>query len=288
VSDLAIDELARPPAIRAGRLPGWARPGVVLAGLVVVVVVLWALVPDWFATADPLVGVPAEKLRPPSRDHWFGTDQFGRDVFARTVHAARLSMSGALLATAIAFAGGALLGATAGYVGGIVDTVAMRVVDVLLSVPNLLLTLMLLAAIGFGTTKVAIAVGIAGIARFARLARGEVLRVRTTDYVEAAQASGSRWWSVLVSHVIPNSIAPLVVLATLELGTAVLAIAAMSFLGYGAAPPTPEWGTLIADGRDYVATSWWISTMPGLVVAAVTLSFNRLSRALDAGRWRTR
>ena len=284
----ALTPQAPPTSPRVPALPGWARPGVLLSLVVLAVVVLWAIKPGLFASADPLVGQAGQQLRPPSRGHLFGTDQLGRDVFSRTVHGASLSMRGALLATSISFVAGTLIGSTAGYAGGLADDVVMRFVDVLLSVPGLLLSLMVVASLGFGTTKVAIAVGIAGIAGFARLSRGEVLQVRTTDYVEASRASGSRWWTVLFGHVVPNAISPMIVLAALELGTAILAIAAMSYLGYGAPPPTPEWGTLISDGRNYLATSWWITTMPGLVVLAVALSFNRLSRALNSRRWMSR
>jgi len=264
------------------------RPSVVLSVVILSVVLAWTIAPGVFSSRDPLVGVGLDKFRAPSWSHPFGTDQLGRDMFARVVHGAGLSVRGAVLATMISFVGGTVIGALAGYAGRWADEVVMRLVDVLLSIPGLLLSLMIVTVLGFGTTKVAIAVGIAGIAQFARIARGEVLRVNSADFVEASRACGSRWYSVLFGHVLPNAVAPLIALATLEFGTAILAIASMSFLGYGAPPPTPEWGTLIASGRDFVATSWWIATMPGLVVAAVALSFNRLSRAIDSQRWTIR
>jgi peptide/nickel transport system permease protein len=159
--------------------------------------------------------------------------------------------------------------------------VVMRVVDVLLAVPAILLSLALVTALGFGTTHVAIAVGVSRIADFARLMRSEVLRVRSGVYVEAARVSGVRASGVLARHVLPNAFGPVLVLATLSFGTAVLEVSALSFLGFGAVPPTPEWGALVAGGRNFLAGAWWITTFPGLTIAAVVLSANRISRALE-------
>ncbi|MBZ2195411.1 ABC transporter permease [Ruania sp. N2-46] len=266
----------------SGAVAAFLRPGLILSVLVLLVVIGWALVPTWFTSVDPLTGVPAEKFTPPGAAHWFGTDETGRDLYARTVHGAGLSLQATVIAVAIAMFVGTTIGMVSGFVGGVVDDVLMRVVDVLLAIPGLLLSLMIVAALGFGTTKVAIAVGVAGIASFARVARGEVLRVRNAPYVEAAFASGVRWPGVLARHVLPNSAGPLVSLATLDFGTAILSVSALSFLGYGEMPPTPEWGVLISDGRNYLASAWWLTTLPGLVIVAVVLAFNRISRALSA------
>jgi len=157
----------------------------------------------------------------------------------------------------------------------------MRIVDVLLSIPALLLSLALITALGFGTVKVAIAVGLASVATVSRIMRSEVLRVRSSVYVEAAHAGGSRWWSVLFQHVLPNASGPVVVLAALQLGTAILAVSALSFLGFGAPPPAPEWGALVSGGRDYLRTSWWLTTLPGLTIALTVLAAGRISRAID-------
>jgi peptide/nickel transport system permease protein len=164
----------------------------------------------------------------------------------------------------------------------------MRVVDVLLSIPALLLSLALITVLGFGSVNVAIAVGIANVAAVSRIMRSEVLRVRTSGFVEASQAGGSRWWTVLFGHVLPNSVGPVVVLAALELGGAVLAVSSLSFLGYGEPPPAPEWGALVAGGRDFLRTSWWLTTLPGLVIVATVLAAGRLSRALDGDPGRAR
>ncbi|GAA4538736.1 ABC transporter permease [Amycolatopsis samaneae] len=259
------------------------RPGLVVAVVVLVLALLAAVAPALFTGYDPITGVPAEKLRGPSLAHLFGTDETGRDVFARVVHGASLSLRATVIAVLVALVSGSALGLVAGFRGGVLDTVVMRIVDVLLAIPSILLSLALVTALGFGTTNVAIAVGIANLAAFARLMRAEVLRVRGTVYVEAARASGVRFTGVLGRHVLPNALGPVLALATLTLGTAVLEVSALSFLGFGATPPTPEWGALVAGGRNFLATAWWLTTFPGLTVAAVVLSANRLSRALDGG-----
>ncbi|MFC9560199.1 ABC transporter permease [Agromyces sp. NPDC056965] len=272
---------ARPAVAR--RLRG-IRPGLVLAWLVIAVVIAWAIVPWLFTGQDPISGVPAEKLQGPSLVHVFGTDALGRDLFTRVVYGAVHSLSGAFVAVTVGLVGGTLLGVLAGSLGGAVDAIVMRIVDVLLSIPGLLLALSIIILLGFGTVNAAIAVGVGSIAAFARLSRSEVVRVRQSDYVEAAFGSGARLHTVLFRHVLPNSLTSVIGLAALQFGTAILAISTLGFLGYGAPPPTPEWGLLIAEGRNYVATSWWLTVLPGLVVVAVVLSANRISHALGRNR----
>ncbi len=266
------------PSLRALR----RNAGLIVSAAVTLLALGWALAPSLFAGGDPLTGVPAEKFQPPSARHWFGTDNLGRDLYTRMVHGAGLSLTATLSAVALAVVAGALLGLLAGAIGGVVDAVAMRVVDVLLSIPALLLSLALVTALGFGTRNVAVAVGVSLIANFARVMRSEVLRVRRAVYVEAAHASGVRWYAVLARHVLPNSYQPVLALAAVEFGMAVLSVSALSFLGYGAEPPTPEWGSLISEGRNYLATAWWLTTLPGLVIIGVVLAAQRLGRA--AGR----
>ncbi|GGT04242.1 ABC transporter permease [Nonomuraea spiralis] len=256
------------------------RAGLILSWTVIAVVLLWAVVPGLFTGYDPIAGVPVEKLRAPSGQHLFGTDAVGRDVFARVVYGAVHSLSGAFVAVAVGLLLGTLLGLLAGSAGGVLDAAVMRVVDVLLSVPGLLLALVVIILLGPGTVNVAVAVGIGSVAAFARLSRAEVVRVRRTDYVEAAFGSGGRFPAVLWRHVLPNSLGPVIALAALQFGVAILAISTLGFLGYGAEPPTPEWGLLIAEGRNYLATSWWLTTLPGAVVVAVVLAAGRISRSI--------
>lgn len=280
-AESGVDVLRPTRPVRAR--PPLRRPPValVLAWLAIAVVVLWAVAPDLFTGHDPINGVPAEKLQAPSAGHPFGTDALGRDLFARVVHGSARSLSGAFVAVAVGLVLGTLLGLLAGSVGGLVDELVMRVVDVLLAVPGLLLALTAIILLGPGTINVAIAVGIGSVAAFARLARSEVVRVRRTDYVEAAFGSGGRFATVLRRHVLPNSLGPVVALAAVQFGAAILAISTFSFLGYGAKPPTPEWGLLISEGRNYLATSWWLTTLPGVVVVLVVLAASRISRSIS-------
>jgi len=255
-------------------------PGLLLAWAVIAVVILWAVVPGLFTSYNPISGVPAEKLQAPSLAHLFGTDALGRDLLARIIYGAVHSLSGAFLAVSVGLVAGSAIGVIAGSAGGILDDILMRVVDVLLSIPGLLLSLSIIILLGFGTTNAAIAVGIGSIAAFARLSRSEVVRVRRTDYIEASFGSGGKYAHVLLRHVLPNSLNAVIGYAALQFGVAILAISTLGFLGYGAPPPTPEWGLLIAEGRNYVATSWWLTTLPGLVVVVVVLAANRISVSL--------
>ncbi|MBB6561188.1 peptide/nickel transport system permease protein [Acidovorax soli] len=255
-----------------------------LAWAVIALVALWALAPGLFTGHSPIQGTAGHQLQGPSAAHWLGTDALGRDVYARLVHGAVHSLSGAFVAVAVGLVLGTLLGLVAGSVGRWVDDALMRTVDVLLSVPPLLLSLSIIIILGFGTINAAIAVGVASVATFARLVRSEVVRVRRTEYVEAAFGSGGRFAAVLWRHVLPNSLTSVIAMAALQFGSAILSISTLGFLGYGAPPPTPEWGLLIAEGRNYISTAWWLTTVPGVVVVAVVLSANRISAAIAKGR----
>jgi len=257
------------------------RPGFSLALLVVLFALAAALVPHGLTSFDPYATSPAEKLRAPDALHWFGTDELGRDLYTRVVYGASLSVQAALLAVGIALAGGLGLGVLAGFAGGRTDAAIMRLIDVLLALPGLLLALAIVTAIGFGTVPVAIAVGVGIIPGFARTTRAEVLRVKTLPYVEAARLGGASWARTLLRHVLPNAWGPVAVLATLDFGAAILATAGLSFLGFGAAPPAAEWGTLIANGRHFLITAPWVSLLPGLFVVAVVFSLNHLARTFE-------
>ncbi|WP_457099172.1 ABC transporter permease [Microbacterium sp. P5_E9] len=257
------------------------RPGVILAVGIVVFALLTAIAPQLFATYDPTATAPADRLLPPSLSHWFGTDEIGRDLYSRVVHGSTLTIAATALAIAIALTAGLTLGILSGFAGGAVDSVTMRVVDVFLAIPGLLLALAIVTALGFGTLPVAIAVGVGIIPGFARTTRAEVLRVKTLPYIEAARAGGGSWTRILFTHILPNSWGPVAVLAVLDFGAAILAVAALSFLGFGAAPPAAEWGTLISNGRNYLITAPWVSLLPGLFVALVVLSLNHLAKSLE-------
>jgi len=282
-----------PAAVPARTTPAWrkgwqalrrAQPGLLLAWLVIATVTLWAIAPGLFSGYNPVQGTSGQHLLAPSTTHLLGTDGLGRDLYARVVHGAVHSLSGAFLAVTVGLLLGTAIGVLAGSVGGLVEDALMRVVDVLLAVPSLLLSLSIIIILGFGTLNAALAVGVASVAGFARLVRSEVVRVRRAEYVEAAFGSGGSFRSVLWRHVLPNSMTSVAAMAALQFGTAILSISTLGFLGYGAPPPTPEWGLLIAEGRNYISTGWWLTTVPGLVVVAVVLSANRISVAVSKAR----
>jgi peptide/nickel transport system permease protein len=247
---------------------GSIQPGLVLAWIVMAIVVLWALFPQWFTGYSATVGVARQQLRAPSAEHWLGTDALGRDLLARIIYGAGNSLSGAFVAVGVGLVVGTTLGIVAGSARGRIDGAIMRGVDVLLSIPQLLLSLSIVILLGFGIVNAAIAVGVTSIASFARLARSEVVRVRASDYVEAAFGSGGTFSRVLLR----------------QLGWAILTISTLGFLGYGAPPPTPEWGLLIAEGRNYIARAWWLTTVPGIVVILVVLSANRISQSFGKAK----
>ncbi|MDG4667635.1 ABC transporter permease [Mycobacterium sp. 236(2023)] len=271
-----------PPRLRHRRKS--LRPSdiaTLVAAVVLLTVIAWTLTPGWFTSHDPLIGDGALKFLPPSAEHWFGTDRAGRDTFARVVHGTRNTVYGAVIGTSIGLVVGTVLGVAAGVLRGAVDAVIMRVVDVLLAVPGFLLALCVVAAFGPGTVNVAIGVGIAAVAPFARVARSEALRVVQLEYIDAARISGAGSSAILFRHVLPNSSGPIVALIPTELGETILTIAGLGFLGYGAPPPTPEWGTLLSEGRDYLANAWWLTTLPGFVVLIAVLAVSRAGRILQ-------
>lgn len=270
------------PALRRDRARR-LQPGLWLAWTVLALAFVATVAPQLFTHYSPTEGIAGAQRLAPHSAHWLGTDQLGRDLLARIVYGASQSLSAAVAAVAMGLTGGTALGVLAGAVGGRTEQALMRLVDVLLSIPALLLSLSLLILLGFGTVHAALAVGIASIASFARLARGEVVRVRRSEYVEAAFGSGGRFWQVLWRHIVPNSLTAVIAFAALQFGQAILALSTLSFLGYGTPPPTPEWGLLIAEGRNYLATAWWLTTFPGVVVVAVVLAANRVSRQLAGG-----
>jgi len=261
------------------------QPALILAWLVMATVILWAIAPGWFTDYSGTEGIAGAQRLAPQAGHWLGTDQLGRDVYARIVYGASHSLSGALVAVALGLVFGTALGLAAGASGGVIDAIVMRINDVLLSIPGLLLSLSVIILLGFGTVHAAITVGVTSVANFARLARAEVVLVRHSDYVEAAYGSGGTFFSILWRHILPNSLTSVIAFSALQFGSAILAISTLSFLGYGTPPPTPEWGLLIAEGRNYISTAWWLTTFPGIVVVLVVLSANRISQSL---RRRTR
>jgi peptide/nickel transport system permease protein len=252
----------------------------VLSILILATAVLWAIAPSVFTPFSAIDGRALDRRLAPNAIHWLGTDALGRDLLARIIHGAAETLTGAAVAVAVGLIIGVAIGVIAGSLPRRIDDLLMRLVDVLLALPPLLLALSIVIVLGVGTFHAAIAVGVTSIAKFARLTRSEVIRVRRTDYVEAAFGTGGTFATVLVRHVLPNAMTPVLAFATVQLGSAILLISTLGFLGLGAPPPTPEWGLLIAEGRNYLATAWWISTFPGIAVILIVLATNRLGRAL--------
>ncbi|WP_407055003.1 ABC transporter permease [Paenibacillus dendritiformis] len=255
-----------------------------LAALGLFLIVLWTLL----AIAAPLVAPYAPdatqldaKLQGPSGEHWFGTDQFGRDIFSRVVYAARISIWTGLIAVGISFFIGVPLGGIAAYYGGWIGNVIMRVMDIFLAFPSLILAMAIAAAMGPGLISAMMAVGVVGIPEFARLMYSQTIYLKEREFVEASRSIGVKDGTILVRHIFPNALAPLLVRITLGMGFAILTAASLSFLGLGVRPPLAEWGAMISEGREYIITGeWWLVTFPGLAIATTILGFNLLGDGL--------
>jgi peptide/nickel transport system permease protein len=254
-------------------------PTVVLSLAIIAVVVAWSLAPQFFTSQSPVVGVPADKLLGPSLSHWFGTDHLGRDLYTRVVYGTASSVSSALIAVVIGVFAGGFIGLVAGFLGGWVDVVFARLVDVLLSIPKFLLAVIVVTAIGFETINAAIATGVSAVAFFARVTRSEVIKTRQATFVEAAFLLGGSRWFILLRHVLPNASRSVLPLAVLQFGESILVIASLAFLGYGDPPPASDWGLLISIGKDYLKWPWLVYA-PAFVTIATVLSVNRISRWL--------
>jgi peptide/nickel transport system permease protein len=241
---------------------------------------LLTIAAGWLAPYDPLDQDLSSALSPPASDHWFGADQYGRDMLSRVMYGTRTALLAVIVADGIALVLGCAMGLVAGFFGGRIDSVLMRLVDVLLAFPYLLLALIIVAALGPGLTNSMIAIGIVYTPQYARLIRGQVLAVRGAEYVRAARALGASRLRIMLRHVLPNSFAPILVMATLQAGSVIVETAGLSFLGLGAQPPSPDWGALLADGQSYFLTAWWIATFPGLAIFVVVIGFNLLGDAL--------
>jgi peptide/nickel transport system permease protein len=214
------------------------------------------------------------RLKAPTAQHWFGTDELGRDVFSRVLYGARISMTVGFVAVAGALITGALLGVAAGYVGRSVDGTIMRVMDIMLAFPSVILAIGIVAMRGPGLNNTILAVSIVNIPVYARVARASTLSIKEHEYVTAARAIGARGWRVLLRAILPNAASPLVVQATLGVAGAILDAAALGFLGLGAQPPTPEWGAMLSDSYKYLLTAFWAALAPGVAIALMVLSFN--------------
>jgi len=275
------------PALRRGavaRLADQLRIGDWVALGFLALLLLAIAAPGLLSAYDPLEAAPGDTLQAPSLAHPFGTDYLGRDALTRVIHGTGRTIGASLVAVGIGLGAGSLLGLVAAYFGRWVDGIVSRIVDVLLSIPGLLLSMVVVVALGFGTLNAAIAVGIASVATFTRLMRSEVLTVRNLPFVEAAHHIGAGPATTLFKHVLPNSYTAVLSMTALQFGSAILWIAALSFLGYGAPPPQPEWGLLVAEGREYIVSSPWLTLLPGVVIVLTVLSISRVAALFRANQ----
>ncbi|MBI4282871.1 MAG: ABC transporter permease [Chloroflexi bacterium] len=246
-----------------------------LAGcLLIVLFVVMAIFSPWLSPYDPFAQNISLRLSPPGAKHWLGTDGYGRDILSRIIWGSRISITVGIFAVGIGAALGIMAGLISGFFGGAIDNVIMRVVDTLLVLPTILLALVIVAMLGPSIFNVMIAVGISNAPRFARIIRAEVLSVKKMDYVAAAFALGASHKRLILRHILPNTFASLLVLSTLRVAQAITTEASLSFLGLGAQPPTPTWGSMIADGRVFLRTSPWIPIFPGIMIMLLVMGFN--------------
>jgi len=255
----------------------WRKSKLTMIGsFVVLFFIIIAIFAPYIAPYDPIAQDLSQRLQPPSSKHLFGTDQFGRDIFSRVIYGSRIAIWIIILVSIISGGIGTLIGVFAGYFGGIVDEVLMRITDMFLAFPSLVLAMAFAAAMGPSLTNTIIAISLVYWTVYARLARAEALRIKNTEYIEAERAMGASNFRIIFLHVLPMCISPVLVQLTLRMGTIILTAAGLGFLGLGAQPPTPEWGAMVSDGRNYLVDQWWISTFPGIAIAIVVLGFNLL------------
>ena len=252
-----------------------------VVGLMVIwVYAVLAVVAPWAAPHDPYAMSAEAMLAEPGRDYWLGADPFGRDIFSRVLHGARLSLMVGAIAAGIALVAGTIMGMAAGYFGRWTDAVLSRIMDVLFSFPDILLALVIMAILGPSTVNVMIAIGIVYTPIFARIARASTLSVKEADFVEAAKSMGARPIAILWRHILPNIAPPLIIQTTLSFAFAILAEAALSFLGLGVEPDAPSWGIMLNEGKNWMEQAWWVAVIPGVAITLAVLSFNVLGDGL--------
>ena len=254
-----------------------------LLGLVILcILVLLALFADVIANYDTVVIKQnlGSRLQGPSASHWLGTDEFGRDIFARLIHGARVTLKVGIIAVGISIVCGGTLGALAGYYGGKLDNIIMRIMDIFLAVPSILLAIAIVSALGPSIINLMVAISVSNIPRYARIVRASVLSIRDQEFVEAAKAIGASNARIIFRHIIPNSLAPVIVQGTLGVASAILSTAGLSFIGLGIQPPAPEWGSMLSGGRQYLRYAWWVTTFPGVAIMITILSLNLLGDGL--------
>ncbi|MDC3415824.1 ABC transporter permease [Aquibacillus salsiterrae] len=252
----------------------------VIGFVIILIILLTAIFAKWLTPYDPYEMDPVNRLQSPNGEFWFGTDQFGRDIFSRIVYGARISLQVGIIAVGFSFIVGTIMGLIAGYSGGWVDNLISRITDVLFSFPDILLALVIMAILGSSLNNLMLAIGIVYVPIFARIARGTVLNIKDSLYIEAARSMGVRPITILWRHILPNAMAPLIVQITLSFAFAILAEAALSFLGLGVSPDTPSWGIMLSEAKDWMELSWWTAIFPGIAITLAVFSFNIMGDGL--------
>ncbi|MFO1080434.1 MAG: ABC transporter permease [Reyranellaceae bacterium] len=285
MADLAQPRASTPPAAGASLRLVWRRlrrnwPSAVALGLIVLMA-LAALLAPWVAPYEADATDPATALQAPSWAHWLGTDIYGRDLLSRIIFAGQVDLSVAFGATALALGFGATVGALSGLYRGWIDLIIMRCVDSVMAFPAFILAMAITAALGNTIANVLFAIALTQVPNYLRLVRGEILRIREMEYADAARVVGNPAWRIVFIHLLPNCLPPIIVQATLAMGYALLTMAALSFIGLGIRPPQSEWGSMTAEGAQYIVTGeWWLFLFPGLAIVVMVLSFNLIGDAL--------
>jgi len=284
MSGLALEPGSTTAALRARLRDGWlifaASPAALVGLVIILLLVLTGLLAPVIAPYDPYVQSLPDQLKPPSAAHWFGTDEFGRDILSRIIYGARVTVGIVLLVVVIAAPIGLAIGCAAGYIGGRVDSVLMRLTDIALAFPRLVLALAFVASLGPGLDHAILAIALTGWPPYARLARAEALTLRNSEYIAAVRLLGASPARIVLLHVLPLCLPSLLVRATLDMAGIILIAAGLGFLGLGAQPPTAEWGAMLSAGRDYLLTAWWVATIPGLAIFVVSMGFNLMGDGL--------
>jgi peptide/nickel transport system permease protein len=256
------------------------RPLLALGALMVGTLALCALLASILAPYDPVAQSLGDRLLPPSAAHWMGTDAFGRDILSRLLYGSRISLAVGFVAVSIYILIGVLVGSVAAYYGGWVDALLMRLVDVLLCVPTFFLILMVVAFVGPSILNIMVIIGLTSWTDVARLARGEVLSLKSREYIQAARGLGYSDARIILKHLLPNALGPILVVATLGVGGAILTESSLSFLGLGVQPPTASWGNMLMEGKDHLTDAWWLVLFPGLAIFLTVLGYNFLGEGL--------
>jgi peptide/nickel transport system permease protein len=253
----------------------WRRNRLMVVGTgIIMFLLLVAALAPLLATHDPYEQILADRLQPPSTQHYFGTDSLGRDIYSRVVFGSRVTLSIAILVAAISAPLGLVIGVLAGYFGKAIDEILMRLSDIFLAFPKLILAIAFAAALGPGVENAIVAISIANWPSYARLARAETLSVRNNDYIQVIRSMGAGNLRIMVGHITPMCMSSIIVRLSLDMGTIILTAAGLGFLGLGAQPPVPEWGLMVSDGRQFLVDQWWVSTLPGIAILIVVMGFN--------------